>query len=65
MTAAFYDDDYQDEHLAERQDEAYELEQERKRDKAYREWEPSDEGKAWLEAQAKRRLLARIFGPEE
>jgi hypothetical protein len=65
MTAAFYDDDFDGEHLAERQEEAYELEQERKRDKAYREWEPSDEGKAWLEAQAKRRLLARIFGPEE
>ena len=69
MTAAFYDDDYQDEHLAERQEEANELqrelEQARKLDKAYREWEPSDEGKAWLEAQAKRRLLARIYGPEE
>jgi hypothetical protein len=69
MTAEFYDDDYQDEHLAERQEESNdlqrELDRERRADKAYREWEPSDEGKAWLEAQAKRRLLARIYGPEE
>ena len=69
MTAANYDDDEPNEYLSERQEESNdlerEIERERRADKAYREWEPSDEGKAWLEAQAKRRLLARIYGPEE
>ena len=61
MTAEFYDDDFDGEHETDRQEYAYECWKADKIDIMVKQWEPSAEQTAWLEAQ-KQRLIAVLGG---